>query len=67
MQAGLDITHGAALPPVSVEAGKEVIAEVTAWFLMKMSFFMPREVVSQELGLVLIAVGRIMQYHSIRK
>lgn len=52
---------------MSVEAGKEVIAEVTTWFLMKMSFLMPREVVSQELGLVLIAVGRIMQYHSIRK
>lgn len=52
---------------MSVEAGKEVIAEVTAWFLVKMSFFIPREVVSQELGLVLIAVGRIMQYHSIRK
>lgn len=43
-----------------------MIAEVTAWFLMKMSFFLSREVVSQESGLVLTTVGRIMQYHSIR-
>lgn len=67
MQAGLDITRGVTPTTVSMEAGKEAIAEVTAWFLMKMSFFIPREVVSQELGLVLITVGRIMQYHSIRK
>lgn len=34
MQAMLDVTDHAALPPVSVEAEKEVIAEVTACFLM---------------------------------
>jgi len=34
MQAKLDITDYAALPPVSVETGKEVIAEVTVHFLI---------------------------------